>query len=1466
MDQPAPTDHSIPPVEGQGFRLARHLIRHIRRPRSSPGVGTLALGATALVVLSALASRQVNTQRHLGWIELTNSGPPLVAQVLRESGDEPLADPFTVMAQSTLALPAGEYRLRVHGVGRLGRTYRFAVNSGETQTHPISLDEGRLLGGEPTPQFGRQQNPREEPIPFAPLTAAVELMPGKADLIEWTGQAVIRRDAQTGKPVWDTRGARLPWKGDEKSAEPLRRWLEYGPVPELVTSAPDLDGDGTGDLVWVSRPMSSLLVLSGRNASVIWEHAFELDMAGVTPPDDPRLPGPIQPGRRIASLVDVPSVADVDRDGTPDLVATVVFIELQTEIEQRSPTPPGTEVQFMPGRPARQGLSRRVIQAIGGRTGRTLWNAPIDLAFRTPSYPDWNRPAMIVPGRNPVVVAYVDGEQWIGLDGATGKPHGPPIELGVAPVRPVQYAEFDGDGKPEILTMGPGQAPGQQTLAAFSVGTKKSLWVAPIDFKNDFAIDPNRPFSWPLLVDLDGDGRSEVVVPDSGAMPLAGGYRGVRVVDGQSGNTRWVRPMRPENLGQDGLLQILDAPDLDHDGIRDLITSSFFLGRYLTTNHNGTPPIAERIYIDALSGKDGRPLWWWHRDIATDRSLQLARLRWWGRGPDGWPLLAVPIGQTGGDAPPIVENLEASTGRVATSAIGLSHAGVADLDGDGLGDLWGEADGQLRAFRGETPELWRALGLFGAAGGDSRWGDIIVQPAADFDGDGIADTLFTSLRAPLRTSLDAIASHAMGPFVDLGFSQQSELAAEPPGSRTAVARSGRGGRMIWKTKLDRGRIWYEQDQGESYNLTTQSLPAGDLDGDGAPEVFVQKFDQQPAAVKIKRAATVPLQVLSGRTGRPLWSAGPLPLGFEAYGFSTMHWFLARVVEPQSAPDVFVRHGSPFLAGRAATTLGGGPVNPRLARVSGRDGRILWDIPLSVLPDQNNATNAPPPGFGDLDGDGALDLVLVLMGWAGTGRPDHEIKAISLRDGKLLWSLRLDYKNSFNTIPQLAVADLDGDGRPEVIVTEQPAAGNHESFALKALEGRDGAVRWTWNDGVPESPRNTAYGWLTLADIAGNGSKAVCLRFLNSIGKDRILVFDQRGKVHSSLDLHEYQGGYVGAADVDGDRHDELLAYHNGRLRVLKHDLTEIWSGPMTGGNYVQFVPAPPGHPGTVLVPPVIGLGGADGHRRWAGHSPQNPWWSVFHTRLLDPGDSSRLPRLVTTGLGATVCRSALATAPTGRYAPPEGSPVPPGRAGDDPRWTRPMPWTIVVAPDAIGSVLLAVTALALFNIMLPLLILRLVALRRPWTMRLMMMLPVAAAIPLSAFAIVEPLVPSLPAPYPSSSKTIFFVGSLVGVPLVSLAAGAGMSLIQRRWSRLAVLAGLTVLASLAIGFVWMRMDMRSMPAIERYTWSGWYLVVLPGAYAVGTLLVIAWVVLACTRALGSRTPSGLVRGRCDSAF
>ena len=235
----------------------------------------------------------------------------------------------------------------------------------------------------------------------------------------------------------------------------------------------------------------------------------------------------------------------------------------------------------------------------------------------------------------------------------------------------------------------------------------------------------------------------------------------------------------PENKGDDGLIQVLDAPDIDHDGVRDLVTTSFFLGRYLTTSHNGTPPVPERIYVDALSGKDGHPLWWWFYDNATDRSVRVERPRWWGRGPDGWPLLAISVG-----TPAIVHNLELSTGRSVSSVVGLWRVGAADFDGDGLTDLWGDVQGQIHAFRGEAPELSRSLGSFLPARNASIWATDLVPPGIDLDGDGTVDTLIGGIQDPARTSVDAIATRVLAPDVDQGFIPVKTAPADPPGSRT----------------------------------------------------------------------------------------------------------------------------------------------------------------------------------------------------------------------------------------------------------------------------------------------------------------------------------------------------------------------------------------------------------------------------------------------------------------------------------------------------------------------------------------------------------------------------------------------------------------------------------------------------------------------------------------------------------
>ena len=87
---------------------------------------------------------------------LTTDGPPLAAEVLPESsGDRPIGEPFDVGARTVVALPAGDYRLRVKAKGLMGQTYRVAVNRGETTDSPSDARREPLAGRRVHPVLAR---------------------------------------------------------------------------------------------------------------------------------------------------------------------------------------------------------------------------------------------------------------------------------------------------------------------------------------------------------------------------------------------------------------------------------------------------------------------------------------------------------------------------------------------------------------------------------------------------------------------------------------------------------------------------------------------------------------------------------------------------------------------------------------------------------------------------------------------------------------------------------------------------------------------------------------------------------------------------------------------------------------------------------------------------------------------------------------------------------------------------------------------------------------------------------------------------------------------------------------------------------------------------------------------------------------------------------------------------------------
>ena len=374
-------------------------------------------------------------------------------------------------------------------------------------------------------------------------------------MVEWSTKSLIRREGSTNKVIWD---AFAPVKRFDSSGNPAHWMRNVSPQHfqgKLIEAAIDSNGDGTGDLLWYFPSAAAYLALSGSDGSMLWNYVAQLDKPGGPQPDGLETSDRDKPAFRWRYIMGTPSVADVDGDGTPDLIATLIYSESNEETARRK-AGDSTATQ------SRQGpvFHRRAIEAVSGRTGRWLWSYSLDRTFNSIPQESWRRSAEIVHGAQTFLVQIMDNTSWHGLDPATGRPQVGPFDMGFTPARAVQHGDLDGDGEPEILALGPGPLGNRQSLHAFSITQGKEIWTATVGDGFDVTQSGGPVPECPMIVDLDGDGRSEIAAADSGAMPPLAGYRGVMLLDGLTGAARWHRPMRPQTKAEDGLAEIIAAP------------------------------------------------------------------------------------------------------------------------------------------------------------------------------------------------------------------------------------------------------------------------------------------------------------------------------------------------------------------------------------------------------------------------------------------------------------------------------------------------------------------------------------------------------------------------------------------------------------------------------------------------------------------------------------------------------------------------------------------------------------------------------------------------------------------------------------------------------------------------------------------------------------------------------------------
>jgi hypothetical protein len=863
--------------------------------------------------------------------------------------------------------------------------------------------------------------------------------------------------------------------------------------------------------------------------------------------------------------------------------------------------------------------------------------------------------------------------------------------------------------------------------------------------------------------------------------------------------------------------------------------------------------------------------------LTTAPRPSVGPLLWWHAGREGWPQLVVPyVPGSPQDAGlrHTVYVVSSGTGQVQHIGADFRDLRTLDLDGDGLPDLLAfrpdkpgafDQGGKLEAIRGRSPEVWRRKG--------GSW-----QLAGDLTGDGVP-CLVTA--HPRYDRPQGTRERERDPS-----SRDSLESKKKPRSEAISALDGK---VLWQREINdnqRHPPWQETMYARLQPLGLRPASGraerilGDLDGDGAADLLVTSDTAFEQPNKFS-----PLLAVSGRTGKPLWEADIAVKTWRGHRLLE-----CRDLDGDGKPEVLFVSAMDWGWDRSADgTRSSNEWQYWLAVLSGRDGKVKWKQPLCQRGHRHGGPARTPFAcvLADLDGDGVQDVIIE------NGLPDKPaaeglVRAFSGADGALLWKWtpqprKEDRGWSVDKRPTLAVGDLDGDGRPAVVVlhTVTVNKGRNHLAEVVALDGRTGRPKWSWREPVDSQYNesgNVVHSRVTPLLVNLGGKRAVCVWTHEHRTPGQIVLLDAKGKeLRRERVAFRLNGEYwkhsrklpqsnfpawfgslfhVWAVDMDGDGADELVYFTSEHLRVTSGRLNRVrweWPLPEEDCDLLQVRPATASMPAILVVR-------AGSRVVFLADDPKKPLWTCsgpgkpFAVAWMDGKPPHVLYELDNE---TTACRLA--------QADPQGWPgEPPPVSGDeDPRFVVSLPWYPIAD---VGPLLphqpLALVA-TLLGVAVAVLILPAVAVvwcvrRRAWLLGLPLVwlgLCWGGAWLLFRARLEE-----------EALWQIYNLGewgfawrigrglvlvALAGLPAVAFVAAALLWLRRGQWRKLvALLVGSAVLAAL-VGSVWLLWFAdRPLPE-QRYSWRGWYSIWPAGGYAAGAVILGAVVVVRAIRLGGA---------------
>jgi len=231
--------------------------------------------------------------------------------------------------------------------------------------------------------------------------------------------------------------------------------------------------------------------------------------------------------------------------------------------------------------------------------------------------------------------------------------------------------------------------------------------------------------------------------------------------------------------------------------------------------------------------------------------------------------------------------------------------------------------------------------------------------------------------------------------------------------------------------------------------------------------------------------------------------------------------------------------------------------------SGGDGSLVWAAHGANAGDGFGATLA---GLGDVDGDGAPDLAVAATSvYFGFGPPTY-VRALSGVDGSFLWEVQAVTSAEAFGRSLARIADVDGDGRDDLIVGSLGAA----QGKVQVRSGASGALLF---DATPPPGANFEFGTCVaaLGDPNGDGVADFGVGdpgFASGVGR----ISRHSGLDGSVLDLIDpppqspapfasFGSTFDALGDVDGDGvNDLVVGAPLGGITLLPKGMAWVLSG------------------------------------------------------------------------------------------------------------------------------------------------------------------------------------------------------------------------------------------------------------------------------------------------------------------